>query len=781
MSEDRAKFIEFITGLADVDGETALLLWQKPKKDAEGNVIYHGDGVPQAVFPAYLPEAAKIKQGQAWYVNTGSFIVDRFTDSKPSAKAENCDYVLFMMLDDIGTKSKTPPIEPTWIMETSEGSFQWGYAFREQPTKQEFTAAIKAIADAGYTDPGAVNAVRNCRIPGSVNLKQGRGLFEARLVEFHPEREYDLPDICAALGVTPAEPDTAQHRHVAIRDTGGDTVLQWLSDNNLVLTKVNNEGWCGIVCPNHAEHTDGALEARYKPLDRSFCCYHGHCQHLDSRTFLDWVAENDGPRVTTGLRDELIAERMKIMADKIMPTEAFPDEAAAVVKEVERKEAGRLEKAEWFERFAYVQSDDSYFDMVTRREVPRNVFNSLFRHVDCRSVHNKKQRVQASIYFDERRQEYGAKALIGITYAAGEDVLVVRDGLVYGNRWVNHRPDMSGSDVIRDEDVERWLDHCRTLVEEPEELEHVLNVMAFKVQHPNVKINHAVLHGGDEGSGKDTMWAPFLWAIGGEHQHNRSTIETGGLESQWGYGLEAEVVILNELKEPEAKERRALSNRLKPIIAAPPVTITINRKGLHPYEMLNRLLAIAFTNDPMPITIPTQDRRWFCIWSRAPRMTAAGADALWNWYKSGGFEKVAAWLWQRDVTRFNPAAAPPVTEWKLNMVEHGLSVAESFLVDLMRNRMGPFVHGVAAGPFHRLCDTIAAGHVPAGTKVPQAALLHAFKEAGWRDMGRIGSTEFPTKKHIFADPDVAAGVSKSDLRRMVEGVALDGGKVVGTR
>ncbi len=86
-----------------------------------------------------------------------------------------------------------------------------------------------------------------------------------------------------------------------------------------------------------------------------------------------------------------------------------------------------------------------------------------------------------------------------------------------------------------------------------------------------------------------------------------------------------------------------------------------------------------------------------------------------------------------------------------------------------------------AGPFHRLCDTIAAGHVPAGTKVPQAALLHAFKEAGWRDMGRLGSTEFPTKKHIFADPDVAAGVSKSDLRRMVEGVALDGGKVVGTR
>ena len=780
MSEARDKFLAFITGLADVDGETALLLRQKPTL-VNGEIIYHGDGAPKATFPAFLPAKAKIKPGEAWYVNTGSFIIDRFRDGKVSAKRENCEYVLFMMLDDVGTKSKTPPIEPTWIMETSEGSFQWGYAFSEQPNRYDFAAAIQAIADAGYTDPGAINPVRNCRIPGSVNLKQGRDNFEARLVEFHPDRQYTLDAICEALEVTPPEASTTDYKSINIRDTGGDTVLQWLSENNLVLSKPNNEGWCGIVCPNNEEHTDGNIEARYKPLDRSFCCYHGHCQHLDSRAFLEWVGENGGPKVVPGLRDELIVERMRQMADKIMPTDAFPDAAAAIVREVERKEAGRLEKAEWFQRFAYVQSDDSYFDMVTRREVPRSVFNALYRHVDCRSVHNKKKTVSASYYFDERRQEYGAKALVGVTYAAGEDVMVARDGLVYGNRWVNARPDMSGSDAMRDDDVQVWLDHCRTLVPEESELEHVLNVMAFKVQHANVKINHAVLHGGDEGSGKDTMWAPFLWAIGGEHQHNRSIIETGGLESQWGYNLEAEVVILNELKEPEAKERRALSNRLKPIIAAPPETLMINRKGLHPYEMLNRLQVIAFTNDPLPITIPTQDRRWFCVWSRAPRMDYDAAKALWRWYKTGGFEKVAAWLWQRDVTRFNPAAAPPVTEWKLNMVEHGLSVAESFLVDMMQQRMGPFASGVVGAPFHRLCDAIANSYVPSGTKVPQAALLHALKEAGWVDCGRLASSEYSTKKQVYAAPEVAQALSKSELRRSVENVALGDGKVLGAR
>ena len=783
MSEDRTKFIEYITGLACEDGETALLLRQKPRFDSDGNMLFHADGAPHATFPSFMPEKAKVREGESWYVNTGAFIVSRFTEGKPSARRDNVEYVLFMMLDDIGTKSKMPALEPTWIMETSEGSFQWGYAFQDQPTKADFSAAIKAIADAGYTDPGAINPVRNCRVPGSVNLKRGRGSFAARLVEFHPEREYTLDAICAALDVVPAEADTAEFKALRIRDTGMDTVLEWMSDNNMVLSRVNHEGWCGVVCPNHAEHTDGNIEGRYKPLDRSYCCYHGHCQHLDSRTFLEWVGQNGGPSVVPGLRDELIAERMRQMADKIMPTEAFPDEAAAFVKEVERKEAGRLEKAEWFERFAYVQSDDSYFDMVTRREVPRNVFNALFRHVDCRSAHGKKPRVQASVYFDERRQEYGAPALIGVTYAAGEDVLVARDGLVYGNRWTNMRPDMSESDKISDASIERWLDHCRVLVPEEGELNHILNVMAYKVQHPNVKINHAVLHGGDEGSGKDTMWAPFLWAIGGIHQHNRSIIETGGLDSQWGYGLEAEVVILNELKEPDARERRALSNKLKPIIAAPPETLSINRKGLHPYEMLNRLQVVAFTNDPLPITIPSQDRRWFCCWSRAPRMDADAGPAMWSWYKqAGGFEMIAAWLWQRDVARFNPAAAPPVTEWKMNMVEHGMSMAESYLVDLMEQRVGPFKSGVVGGPFHGLCDTLMTNsHVPGGVKVPQAALLHAFKEAKWVDCGRLGAAGYATKKHVFAAPDVVQRYSKSDLRRMVEKVASDDGKVVGIR
>lgn len=750
-------FVEYITKLAP-EGETALVVRQKPiLKD--GELQFHADGAIKCTWPAFLP-SAKMKKGDSWYVNTASFIIDRFQDGKPSASAANCEYVLFMMLDDIGSKSKIPPLEPTWILESSPDNFQWGYAFSEQPSKGDFTAAIRAIADAGYTDPGACNAVRNVRLPGSVNMKPGRNNFEARLVEFHPEREYTLEQICEALDVVPAEADTTANLPIRLKDTGQDSVVAWMNDNGLVLSAPNGEGWMGVVCPNHAEHTDGNPEARYKPLDRSFCCLHSHCVDLDTNTFLKWVGENGGPKVTAGLRDELMAEVMEHALSKLTPTEMFTDDASQRIAEIERKELGRIEKSEWYERFAYIQDDESYFDLRDRREVSRQTFNALFRHIECKSIHTGRK-VEASVCFDENRQAMGAKALVGITYAAGEDMLVSRDGDLYGNRWRDARPECVAGDITP------WLNHCQRLVPEEEELNHLFDMMAFKLQFPKVKINHAVLHAGDQGSGKDTMWAPFIWSVCGEHMKNHGLLDNDTMSSQFGYALESEILILNELKEPDARERRALANKLKPIIAAPPDMLTINRKGLHPYQMANRVFVLAFSNDPVPISLDSQDRRWFCVWSHAPRMTPDKAKKMWDWYRSGGFAAIGAWLHARDVSHFNPGAAPAMTEFKQNLVEHGMSMAESYLVEMMRKRQGEFAKGVIGSPFHAICDRLA-GTAPSGVKVPQAALLHALKEAGWTDCGRVKSRAYDTKKHIFAAPELAETLSKSELREAVE-------------
>lgn len=748
-------FLEFLMSLAP-EGETALIVRQKP---IGKELQFHADGAIKCTWPAMLP-TTKIKPDWAIYGNTASFIVDRFKDGHVSASAANCEYVLVMVLDDVGTKAAIPPLEPTWKIETSEGSFQWGYAFSEQPTKADFAAAIKAIADAGYTDKGAINAVRNFRLPGSINLKPDRNNFAAKLVEFNPQRDFTLEQICEALDVVPAPADSIGVRPIRLSDDGADDVMAWLSGQGLLLSKPNQEGWAGVICPNSAEHTDGNPEGRYMPANRAYCCLHSHCVDFDSSLFLKWVDENGGPKHAPGLRDELLAMAMDQALSKIAPTEAFPDAGAAIIAEVERKELGRVEKEGWYERFAYIQDDDAYFDMNDRREIGRGTFNALFRHISCKSIHNQRK-IEASVCFDENRQAKGAKTLVGVTYAPGENILCAREGLVYGNRWRDARPP-----VALGVDPAPWLKHVERMIPDAVEREHVLNVMAFKVQNPNVKVNHAVLHGGHPGSGKDTMWAPFFWAIGGDSLANVKKLDNKDLSTPWGYHLECEVLIINELRQPEASDRRALENSLKPVIAAPPEYLSIQRKGLAPYEAVNRLQVVAFSNERMAITIPSNDRRWFVLWSDALCMDAGAASRMWAWYKAGGFAAVAAWLASRDVSAFNAGAAPPMTEAKAIMVETGMSGAESFLVEMMRSRMGEFASGVLGGPWQSTCDRLT-GVAPAGMKIPVAAVLHAFREAGWVDMGLLKSRAHTTKKHVFCAPDMV-NRSKSELRDACE-------------
>lgn len=745
------------------EGETVLYVKQTLKLTPEGQPQYHSDGTPKVFFTPTLPAKYAPSLTSAWYACTASFITSRF-EGCPSHAGRYAERVAFLMLDDVGTKSKTPPLEPTWKVETSPGNFQWGYTFRldDQPAKGEFSAAVKAIAAAGYTDPGATNATRLFRIPGSINFKKGRGNFVTRLIELHPEREFTLAEICAAMGVTPG-PNDSEYVGIDLADTGGDDVFAWLGGQGLVYSRPNGQGWAGIHCPNGGEHSDGNPEARYHPATRGFCCWHGHCTELNSRTFLDWVAQQGGPAHTPGLRDELVTQTMSSALSRLVPTDEYPDTAADAVAQVSRRDAARLEAKDWFTRYAYVQDGDFFYDLTERREISRKSFDATYRGTECQSIHKKMGRVQASIFYDENRLTMGGYTLAGLTYAAGDGKVCERAGLVYGNRWRNMRPALN----VTGGDPQRWLDHVKVLVPLDLERDHLFNLMAFKLQNPSVKINHGLIHGGLEGSGKDTIYAPMIWGLGGTAGKNVHIVGAKAITDQWGYHLETELLVLNELHQPEARDRREMQNLLKPIAAAPPMELIINRKGLPPYFALNRLLVIAMSNKRDPFVLTSTDRRWFVIWSDNALMDTASSLAMWNWLKTGGgYEACVGWLLARDVSKFNPGAAPPFTDAKALMVESGYTSAEAHLVELISGRVGEFSRGAVCAPWGGLLDRLQSG-APSNIKLVQPALLQAFQDAGWKDMGRVMSKEHTTKRHLFCAPTYI-DYPVSDLRRLAE-------------
>lgn len=234
--------------------------------------------------------------------------------------------------------------------------------------------------------------------------------------------------------------------------------------------------------------------------------------------------------------------------------------------------------------------------------------------------------------------------------------------------------------------------------------------------------------------------------------------------------------MVNELRQSEAVDRRALENRLKPIIAAPPEFLTIERKSQHPYTALNRLLVVAQTNQRDAIALGSDDRRWFVVWTDAPRMPDPEGLAFWKWLEAGGCAAVAAWLHSRDVSAVNPGATPPMTDAKRLMIGAARSMAESWLVEQIECRAGEFARGVVAGPWQGLCDRLQ-GLAPPGTRIVPPAVLHALGEVGWTDLGLCHSRTNKNKRHVWTAPWWAG--SKTDARDAVE-TPVAGLRVVGT-
>ena len=201
--------------------------------------------------------------------------------------------------------------------------------------------------------------------------------------------------------------------------------------------------------------------------------------------------------------------------------------------------------------------------------------------------------------------------------------------------------------------------------------------------------------------------------------------------------------------------------------------LTINRKGLHPYQMVNRLFMLAFTNEDMPITLDSDDRRWFCVWSDSAKMTMAEAQAIWGWYKNGGFEAVAGWLHARDVSAFGPQAIPMMTDYKQKLIYVGMSNAESFIHHMIEKREAPFNVDVISGPWHEIIKQISqVAPDNLRMRIVQPALFHALKEAGWVDKGLCMSPKYTSKRHIFVQAEMAH-LTKAQLRNAVEPEARD--------
>jgi hypothetical protein len=230
-----------------------------------------------------------------------------------------------------------------------------------------------------------------------------------------------------------------------------------------------------------------------------------------------------------------------------------------------------------------------------------------------------------------------------------------------------------------------WHEHIRRVY--PDDADHIARWLAYRVQHPEVKINHALVLGGAQGIGKDTLLEPIKYAVG---PWNFSEISPQQLLGRFNGFVKSVILRVSEARDLGDIDRYALYEHMKVLAAAPPDVLRCDEKHLREHAVLNCAGVIVTTNHKLDgIYVPADDRRHYVAWSDLTKddFEADYWNELYAWYAAGGIGHVAAYLANLDLSGFDPKAPPKKTEAWWAIVNANHAPEDSELADIL-DRLG---------------------------------------------------------------------------------------------
>jgi hypothetical protein len=301
-----------------------------------------------------------------------------------------------------------------------------------------------------------------------------------------------------------------------------------------------------------------------------------------------------------------------------------------------------------------------------------------------RAVKNKKDeqvQISASTWLDKH------KAVQQMTWAPGQETIVSGHIMTPGG-WLEreghqvfnlYRPPTL---VPGDKDkAGPWLDHVRKVY--PEDADHIIKWLAYRVQVPQDKINHALVLGGAQGIGKDTLLVPAKRAVGTWNCAEISPIQLVGRFNKF---LRSVLLCVNEARNRGEFNRYEMYEHMKAYTASPPETLYVDEKNMGEYTILNCCGIIITTNTKDSLYLPSDDRRHYVAWSELTKgdFTEDYWTDLYNWYDDGGNKHVTAYLLSgADLNGWDPKAPPPKTQAFWEIVDLGRGPEVGAMLDAL--------------------------------------------------------------------------------------------------
>jgi hypothetical protein len=220
------------------------------------------------------------------------------------------------------------------------------------------------------------------------------------------------------------------------------------------------------------------------------------------------------------------------------------------------------------------------------------------------------------------------------------------------------------------EQAKPWRDHIKKTY--PDEAAHIEQWLAHRVQFPEKKIQHALVLGGTQGIGKDTMLFPVVHAVGPWNVESVTPMQAMG---RFNGFLQSVILIVSEARDLGDTNRPQFYEHFKNIICSSAAPVhRVDEKNRQEFYVPNLCGVIITTNHKAAgIFLPPEDRRHFVSWS--PLELSDFEDGyfktIWGFYFNGGVHHVAAYLHTLNLAGFDAEAPPPKTQAFWEMVNSG--------------------------------------------------------------------------------------------------------------
>ena len=302
-------------------------------------------------------------------------------------------------------------------------------------------------------------------------------------------------------------------------------------------------------------------------------------------------------------------------------------------------------------------------------------------------------RIRTSRWLDQNRP------VEQMTWAPGEPK-IIEGRLISDGGWIT-RPQSRCFNTYRPPTLARgdarkadpWLDHIHKIY--GDQTAHIQRFLAHRVQRPDEKINHALVLGGPQGIGKDTLLEPVKTAVG---HCNFADVSPRHVLGRFNGFAKSVILRINEARDLGDVDRFAFYDHMKVYIAAPPDVIRVDEKNVREYSIRNVCAVIITTNHKADgIFLPADDRRHYVAWSNLIEKDFCDDywSSLWGWYENGGIGHVAAYLYELELSEFDPKAPPPKTAAWWDIVAASRAPEDAELADALDRAGNPAVTTLA--------------------------------------------------------------------------------------